>query len=66
MKNKNGHSFVVIMIIIAVVALFLRITIQQIINLNIIRNESSAQSTIKSISTALENYAKNNKNAYPD
>lgn len=66
MKNKNGHSFVVIMIMIAVVALFLRITIEQIIKINIIRNESSAQSTLKSISTALENYAKNNKNAYPD
>jgi Tfp pilus assembly protein PilE len=66
MKNKNGHSFVVIMIIIAVVALLLRITIEQIIKISIIRNESSAQFTLKSISTALENYAKNNKNAYPD
>jgi Tfp pilus assembly protein PilE len=66
MKNKNGHSFVVIMIIIAVVALLLRITIEQIIKISIIRNESSAQSTLKSISTALENYAKNNRNAYPD
>ncbi|MBU1928410.1 MAG: hypothetical protein KJ926_00215 [Candidatus Omnitrophica bacterium] len=66
MKNKKGRSFVIIMIIIAVVALLLRLTITQIIKLSIVHNESSAQSTLKSISTALENYAKDNKNAYPD
>ncbi|MFH1398283.1 MAG: hypothetical protein ABIH27_07040 [Candidatus Omnitrophota bacterium] len=66
MKNKKGLSFVIIMIIIAIVALLLRIAIVQIVKITIIHNESNAQSTLKSISTALENYAKNNKNAYPD
>ncbi len=66
MKNEKARSFVVIMITIAVIALLLRITIVQIVKITIIHNESSAQSTLKSISTALENYAKNNKNAYPD
>lgn len=54
-----------IMIITAVSALLLRIAVKEIIKLNIAQNESYASSTLKLISTALENYAKHNQGIYP-
>ena len=65
MKNIKGRSFVAIMIIVAVTSLLLRFGIEQIIKINIIQNESVAQTTVKLISTALENYAKDNRGSYP-
>lgn len=64
-STVRGASFVVTMIIIACLALFLRIAILQFIKINIALNESDAQSTLKLMSTALENYSKNNNNTYP-
>lgn len=64
-RNIKAKSFVVIMIVIALFALALRMIISEIINVTSAQNESSAQSTLKLISTALENYAKNNQGAYP-
>jgi type II secretory pathway pseudopilin PulG len=66
MDNIEGRSFVAIMIVIAVSALFLRIAIEQIIRINIIQNESNAQATLKLISAALENYAKDHLGAFPE
>ena len=65
MRNNIGKSFVAIMIVIAVMALLLRIVIEKAIKWNIAQNESYAQSTLKLVSTALENYAKDNRGAYP-
>ncbi|MFH0855053.1 MAG: hypothetical protein V1869_00845 [Candidatus Omnitrophota bacterium] len=65
MKNNKAKSFVAIMIVIALSALVLRVAISKIINLVSAQNESNAQSTLKLISTALENYAANNQGAYP-
>ncbi len=62
---KNGKSFVTIMIVIAVLALFLRIVIERLIDFNIAQNESNAQGVLRLISAALENYAKDNQEAYP-
>jgi len=56
---------VAIMIIVAVTSLLLRFSIEQIIKINIIQNESVAQATLKLISTALENYAKDNRGSFP-
>jgi type II secretory pathway pseudopilin PulG len=53
------------MIVIAVSALLLRTTIEQIIKISMAQNESSALTNLKLISTALENYAKDHKGAYP-
>lgn len=64
-KNKVARSFVTIMIVIAVVALLLRVAIEGIIKLNVAQNDSLALSTLKLISTALENYAKDNQETYP-
>lgn len=66
MKDTRGHSFVTIMIVIALFAFFLRIAIEQVMMVNITQNESSAAATLKLISTALENYSKDNKGIYPD
>lgn len=65
MKNMKGRSFVAIMIVIAISCLLLRIVIGQIIKLNIEQNESNAQGTLKLISTALENFAKDNQGIFP-
>lgn len=65
MKNNKARSFVVIMIVIALSALALRMVISEIIDVTSAQNEASAQSTLKLVSTALENYAKNNQGAYP-
>ena len=53
------------MIIIAVCALLLRIVIERLIKMNIVQHESHASVTLKLISAALENYAKDNKGVFP-
>jgi hypothetical protein len=60
-----GRSFVAIIIIITLSVFLLRIAIEQIIRINISQNESLALTTLKSISTALENYARDNENSFP-
>jgi type II secretory pathway pseudopilin PulG len=65
MYKKSGRSFVTIMIVVALSALFLRIAIEKIIKFSIAQNESTASLTLKLISTALENYAKDNRGVYP-
>ncbi len=66
MINKKARSFVVIMIVIALSALALRMLINEIISVTSSQNESNALSTLKLISAAFENYAKDNQGAYPD
>ncbi len=66
MKNKSAKSFVTIMIVIAVSALFLRIAIEKLIKVSIAQNESNAAATLKLISAALESYAKDNRGIYPE
>jgi len=65
LRNRKGLGFIAIMIIIALVALFLRVGIEQLMQINIAQNESSAVASLKLISTALENFAKNNHGVFP-
>lgn len=65
MTDKKAKSFVTIMIIIGVCALLLRIVIERLIKMNIVQQESHASVTLKLISAALENYAKDNKGVFP-
>lgn len=65
MKKNKGQSVITITIVVAIIALFLRIAIEQLIQINIQQNESNALATLKLISTALENYAKNNVGVFP-
>jgi competence protein ComGC len=66
MINKKARSFVTIMLVIAVCALVLRVLIERLIKINITQNESGALITLKLISTALENYAKDHLGSYPN
>ena len=66
MRRNSGRSFVLIMIVIAVVSLLLRFAIEKLMLLNIAQNETNAQNNLKLISAALENYAKNNNGIFPD
>ncbi len=63
--KQRGLSFITIMIIIALFALVLRFAIERLMKITIQQNESNAQSTLKLISTALENYAKDHSGAFP-
>ena len=65
MRNKKGLSFVTIMIIIALSALGLRIMIEQVMRMTVAQNESSALASLKLISTAIENYAKDSQGNFP-
>lgn len=62
---KRGRSFVIIMVVIAICALVLRFGIEELIKINITQNESNASGTLKLISTALENYAKDHSGSFP-
>jgi len=64
-KGKKGKSFVAIMVVIALLALFLRVVSEKIIKITSSQNESNAQATLKLISVALENYARDNRGIYP-
>jgi len=66
MFNQKARSFVTIMIVVALSALLLRLAIHKIIIYNIEQNQVLAQINLKLLSTALENYAKDNKNQYPE
>ncbi len=63
--NCKARSYVVIMLVVAFFTLFLRFFIEQLIKINIKHNETIAQETIKLISIAFENYAKDNQGIYP-
>ena len=65
MFNRKARSFVTIMIVVALTALSLRLAVHKIIIYNIEQNQLLAQVNLKLLSTALENYAKDNKGAYP-
>jgi len=62
---RSGRSFVTIMIVIAVSALLVKTTVEQIIRFSISQNEADALATLKLVSAALENYAKDHLGAYP-
>lgn len=64
-KDKSGISLILVMITIAVFALILRLAIEQIVKLNIQQNETNAFATLKLISVAIENYAKDHQGTYP-
>ncbi len=65
MFNRKARSFVTIMVVVALSALVLRLAIHRIIIYQIRQNQLNAQVNLKLFSTAMENYAKDNKNIYP-
>lgn len=65
MGNKRGRSFVIIMVAIAISVLVLRFAIEELLKINMSQNESNAASTLKLISAALENFAKDHNGTFP-
>jgi len=65
MFNNKARSFVTIMVVVAISVLLLRLGLQRIIVYQIQQNQLLAQVNLKLFSTAMENYAKDNKNVYP-
>jgi len=65
MFNRKARSFVTIMVIVALSALLLRLMTHQIIVYRLQQNQALAQVNLKLLSTAIENYAKDNKSIYP-
>ena len=65
MFNCRAKSFVTIMVVVAISALLLRLGLHRIIIYRIQQNQLLAQINLKLFSTAMENYAKDNKNVYP-
>jgi len=65
LRNNHGKSIIALVIVSAVIVLALRIAIEQVVRISIAQNETNALNTLKIISTALENYAKDNSGVFP-
>jgi len=65
LENNKAKSFVIIMVIIALCALLLRAVSERILSVVSSQNEAMAEATLKSIATALDNYARDNQGVYP-
>ena len=66
MGNNIGRSIVALMIVISVTALIFRFSLEYVLNFNIRQQEQNAQDTLKLVSTAVENYAKDHLDVFPD
>ena len=63
-EGQKGFTLVEVLVVIGIIALLAAIAIPNLVRAKVSANESSAQATLKSIATALENYATLNS-VYP-
>jgi type IV pilus assembly protein PilA len=66
MKNKNGFTLVEIMIVLVIILLLVAIAMPNLIKAKIQANEASAQATLRTIASSMENYYALNNEYPPD
>lgn len=64
--NSKALSFLALMLTVAMIALVVRFALLHVINLNVASNEANAQDTLRLLSTALENYARDHLGVFPN
>ena len=65
MKARKGFTLVEIMIVIAIIALLASIAIPNFVSSRKSANDVTTKATLRTIQTALENYAVDNNGQYP-